>query len=240
MAYSASDLRKMAREALKGKWKTAILMTIIAAILGGMVVGRTSFDVRYETGQGMILETPWLVYGLMKDSIWVLILAVFSFVWAIVQLIIGAAVNLGISQFFMNLIRKEEAEVKTLFVHKNRVWFGLVLDFLVVLYTILWTFCLIVPGIMALFDYALIYYIANDHPEMTANQVIKASKEMMKGNRWRLFCLEISFIGWDLIGALTLGIGSFAIAPYKEATYACFYQDLCEKKKGMDEEFYEL
>ena len=73
-------------------------------------------------------------------------------------------------------------------------------------------------------------YIANDHPELTARQAIAASKKMMQGHKWRLFCLDLSFLGWTLVAALTLGIGSFALAPYYETAKACFYQDLLDKE----------
>ena len=69
-------------------------------------------------------------------------------------------------------------------------------------------------------------YIANDHPEMTAREALAASKEMMNGNKMKMLWFDLSFIGWALVAALTLGIGSFALAPYYETAKACFYQDL--------------
>ena len=61
---------------------------------------------------------------------------------------------------------------------------------------------------------------------MTAREAIAASKEMMRGNRWRLFCLGFSFIGWSLLCALTLGIGTLWLRPYEEAAHAAFYREV--------------
>ena len=61
---------------------------------------------------------------------------------------------------------------------------------------------------------------------LTASEAIAQSKAMMEGNRWRLFCLQFSFIGWSLLCALTLGIGNLALRPYEMAAYAAFYREI--------------
>ena len=60
---------------------------------------------------------------------------------------------------------------------------------------------------------------------------------MMAGNRWRLFCLQFSFIGWDILCALTLGIGNLALRPYRHAAEAVFYRELCGGTVPEDEEY---
>lgn len=69
-------------------------------------------------------------------------------------------------------------------------------------------------------------YILAEHPEFTASEAIDRSKQMMSGNRWRLFCMQFSFIGWDILSALTLGIGSLWVRPYKQAATAAFYREV--------------
>ena len=95
------------------------------------------------------------------------------------------------------------------------------------MYILLWSLLLIVPGIMATYSYAMTDYILAEHPELTASEAIAQSKAMMDGSRWRLFCLHLSFIGWDLLCALTLGLGNLALTPYKQVAEAAFYRDLC-------------
>ena len=83
---------------------------------------------------------------------------------------------------------------------------------------------------------ALVSILA-EHPELTAGEAIAQSKAMMAGNRWRLFCLQFSFIGWDILCALTLGIGNLALRPYRHAAEAAFYRELCGGTVPEDEEY---
>ena len=77
------------------------------------------------------------------------------------------------------------------------------------------------------FGIALFILGSAENPELTASEAIERSKQMMSGNRWRLFCLQFSFIGWDLLSALlTFGIGSLWITPYKQAATAAFYREI--------------
>ena len=74
--------------------------------------------------------------------------------------------------------------------------------------------------------YAMTYYILNDNPEMSANDAITRSREMMDGHKWQLFCLRFSFIGWYLLSALTFGILLIVVMPYMQAAEAEFYEKL--------------
>ena len=84
----------------------------------------------------------------------------------------------------------------------------------------------VIPGIIAVYKYSMAPYILMDHPEMTGGEAITASKNLMKGKKWKLFCVEFSFIGWCLLGALTFGIAYIWIGPYMQATMAAFYEDI--------------
>lgn len=72
-------------------------------------------------------------------------------------------------------------------------------------------------------------FILADNPQLSQSEARKASVEMMNGHKWRLFCLELSFIGWVLLSALTLGILLFWVTPYMHAAFAAFYEDLKSK-----------
>ena len=98
--------------------------------------------------------------------------------------------------------------------------------FLKTLYTLLWSMLFLVPGIIASYSYAMTAYILAENPDLSANEAISRSKEMMTGNRWRLFCLQISFSGWDILAALTMGIGNLWMTPYKQAATAAFYREV--------------
>ena len=95
------------------------------------------------------------------------------------------------------------------------------------LYVFAWSLLFIIPGIIAGYSYAMTRYILAERPELTAQEALEHSRTMMAGNRWRLFCLQLSFIGWDILAALTLGIGNLWLNPYKQAATAAFYRDVC-------------
>ena len=71
---------------------------------------------------------------------------------------------------------------------------------------------------------------------MTASEALKQSKQMMSGNRGRLFCLQLSFIGWDLLCSFTLGIGNLWLVPYKQAATAAFYREVSGTEYVASEE----
>ena len=99
----------------------------------------------------------------------------------------------------------------------------------------------IIPGVIASYSYAMTDYILTENPELTAKEAIEKSKDMMEGNRWRLFCLEISFFGWVILSLLTLGIGSLWLTPYKEASMAAFYREVSgTEKQCLEEEWLEI
>ena len=119
---------------------------------------------------------------------------------------------------------------------------GFMMQLLRSAYIFLWSLLLVFPGIYAAYGYAMTPYILLENPEMSANDAITKSKELMHGNRWRLFCLEISFIGWSFAALFTLGIGYLALKPYMEASFAAFYREIKAEKYGREEkkeEFYE-
>ena len=71
---------------------------------------------------------------------------------------------------------------------------------------------------------------------MGANDAITRSKELMKGNKWRLFCMEISFIGWMILSVFTFGIGDLWLTPYRAAAHAAFYRELVPLAQPVAEE----
>ena len=67
------------------------------------------------------------------------------------------------------------------------------------------------------------YFVHLDHPELTANQCITESRRLMDGYKWKLFCLDISFIGWAILGAFACGIGAYWVEIWMYTAHAEFY-----------------
>ena len=223
----AADFRAAARRALTGRWLLAVLTGLVAALLGG-ASGLMEFKVAASNGRvvgqvqlGMLtLNISPSLWGWMS-SVVILALAV-SFVWYV----LGSVIQLGYARFNLDLTGGADARLESLFDYFR--WFktAFCARFLTGLYILLWSLLLVIPGIVASYTYAMVPYILAEDPDMTANDAIAASKRMMEGNRWRLFCLEFSFIGWILLCAFTLGIGNLFLTPYRAAAKAAFYRDL--------------
>lgn len=97
---------------------------------------------------------------------------------------------------------------------------------LVYVYTALWTLLFIVPGIIKGLAYSLTPFIVKDNPQLSPNQAINLSMKMMKGHKFDLFYLYLSFIGWIFLAILTLGIGLLWVIPYMQTSMAAFYLDV--------------
>lgn len=92
------------------------------------------------------------------------------------------------------------------------------------LYTALWTLLFIVPGIIKSYEYRMIPYILAENPDMDRREAFQLSKDMMQGEKWNAFVLDLSFIGWAILSGITLGIvGIFWTNPYVYATNAELY-----------------
>jgi uncharacterized membrane protein len=154
----------------------------------------------------------------------------------IAQLIITGPFMLGLIIFVMNISKNEKAEISQVFDGFKNFWKSLATYLLMVLFIFLWSLLLIVPGIIAGFSYAMIFFILAENPKMKPMDILRTSKKMMRGNKWKLFCLSWRFFGWGLLCLLTAGIGFLWLIPYMNVTFAKFYEDIKknpapEKKK---------
>lgn len=253
----AADFRKIARNSLRGKWPLAILTGFIASLMGASVIssGTGSSSSDNDSFDTLIQEFQktevWLEYRSILTTVLVIIL-----VWIIVCIIVGGAGRLGYAIFNLKLVDNKEASVSDLFSQFHRLGAGFCMNFLIGLYTYLWSLLFVIPGIIKQYSYAMTPYILAENPDLTAGEAITKSRYLMDGNKWRLFCLEVSFIGWELLclgptliaivvitsnaieseNILTMlwiipwfipaMIGSLFLNPYVEATYAAFYRDI--------------
>ena len=103
---------------------------------------------------------------------------------------------------------------------------NLLIGLMTAIFTALWSLLLIVPGIVKAYSYSMVYYIKADHPEYDWRQCIAESQAMMNGHKMDLFILDLSFIGWMIVGSLCLGVGTLWVSAYMEAARAHFYESI--------------
>lgn len=237
----ASDFRRIARESLKGKWGLALGTGLVAALLGG-TIGSGGASVNLNSGNVQRHFSPGELESFFYSDTFrhllpiIFIIGAIAVVWCLVMLVLGGAVSLGYAKFNLHLVDGQPPRFDDLFSEFHRIWPAFCLGFLMGLFTFLWSLLFIIPGILAAYSYAMAPYILAENPDMTAREAIAASKEMMRGNRWRLFCLGFSFIGWSMLCILTLGIGSLWLRPYEEAAHAAFYRKVSGTRQSFASE----
>lgn len=146
--------------------------------------------------------------------------------FSLVSLIITGPFALGFSIFALALSRNQEAKFAQLFDGFNIFWKAIGTYLLMVLFTILWSLLLIIPGIIAALSYSMTFFILAENQNIRAIEAIDKSKNMMYGYKWKFFLLGLRFIGWALLCILTAGVGFLWLIPYMKVSYAKFYDDI--------------
>ena len=194
---SCRNLRALGRDALSGKWQLGVLGTLLYMALTIIPV--------------MILN---VLFGSVNDP---------SAISRLYNILISGPMTLGYAMFSISIFRKRETSPAEVFYGFERFGKALGLYIVMSIFIILWSLLLIVPGIIAALRYSMSFYIMADNPDMGIMDALAESKRMMQGNKWKLFCLYLSFIGWALLCILTLGIGTLWFMPYVEVTLIAFY-----------------
>ena len=95
------------------------------------------------------------------------------------------------------------------------------------LFTVLWGLLFIIPGIIKAYEYSMIPYLLSENPDMDMQQAFDESRRMTYGQKWQIFVLDLSFIGWNILSSFTLGLlGIFFVSPYMCLTKAGLYRRL--------------
>jgi len=140
-------------------------------------------------------------------------------------LLLSGPLAVGLNMHCLRRWRGEEASLDQAFtdafsdyghVLGGTLWMGL--------FTFLWSLLFVIPGIVKAFSYAMTPYLLGDCKQVSATDALKLSVKMMRGHKWELFTLELSFLGWHLLNALTCGIlGVFYVGPYRNMALAGYY-----------------
>ncbi len=221
------NIRATARQKLSGNWPLSIGVAAIAALLGGLIAGPSFLpDVtrKLEANPGYSYDMDPRLLGTLLGitlsfSIGILLLSLAIF-------LISGTIQLGYARFLLKQHDEKDIAFNDLFSQFYRFGQGFSQKFLRSLYTFLWLLLFIVPGIIKSYGYAMTPFIMVDHPELSASEAIRRSQELMYGHKWDLFVLNLTFLGWDILCAITMNIGHIILNPYKNAAHAVFYRQL--------------
>ena len=209
----------MARRNLEGTWGISVGVALVAALLGGLIVG-TGSNINFNFNEDTVRNLP--------PIFWTVLLPLVSLagLLGIVSFILGGTVELGYAKFLLKQYDRKQLQFSDLFSQFERFGTGFAQKFLRTLFTVLWSLLFIIPGIVKGLSYAMTPFILEEHPEITASEAIKASMRLMDGHKMDLFILGLTFIGWQILACLTMGIGFLFLNPYMNAAYAAFYRSI--------------
>ena len=210
------EFRAAAREALCGNWFVAVVAYVIVTIFsgGGLTLEMNSEEM-YAIAGSVNVPTELL-----------LVLLGTTFLIALFSLILSSLVTVGYAQFNIDLIDGEKPRIATLFTKWRQIGKAIVASLFVFFRVFLGMIFFLIPGIVAAYSHAMVYHILAENPDMTVREAMAESRRIMKGNKFRFFRLQFSFIGWYLLVAITFGIAGLWVMPYEQAAIASFYREI--------------
>ena len=144
-------------------------------------------------------------------------------VGSIATLVITPTFTLATIAIYLNMAAGQKPAVGDVFSKFDQFWPAFKVNFLVGLFTALWSLLFYIPGIIKGLSYSQATYILAENPGIGAREAINRSKAMMDGHKMDLFVLNLSFIGWYLLCGITFGIAAIWVIPYVNATMTNFY-----------------
>lgn len=176
----------------------------------------------------------WLHVGM--NFLYALIIGALSATF-IGTLIIGGPISVGMMEFYKRADKNDNPSFENIGYGFNNFTNAMVGFILSTIFIMLWSLLLVIPGIIKSYAYAMTFYLINKDSSLSGQDAIKLSQKMMKGYKWKLFVLKLSFIGWILLDMLTCGIlGVFYVTPYMQQTTYNFYDMVYEAYNGNAQE----
>jgi uncharacterized membrane protein len=231
---TSKNLRALGRMSLKGKWGLAVggtvimgLMSVVPSIILNLIFGGEDLSSGFSSLYSILITGPLaLGYAMFGISIFrgleatvaevfygferflkslglYLLMNLFIILWAFPAMIGAIVVAAALGSNFDSIIYGSGAGTIVL--------------------AILFLIILCIPAYIAYYRYCMSFYILADHPEIGPLEAIRRSKTMMKGNKWKFFCLQLSFIGWVILSFFTFCILLLWITPYMEVSVVAFY-----------------
>ena len=260
MMWTRKELKERAKEALKRNYWKIVLVSLIGMLIGGGLgssgisgggsdihdmasdnvkehfTEHENDDVDWEGAEAVLDDIQMDIRP--QDIVAVAFTVIVVLIVAAIVLAIGIAldvlllnpVQVGINRFMVKSLDDTAriAEVGYTFDHNYKN--GVKVMFFKDLYVVLWSLLFIVPGIYKAYQYRMVPYILGENPDMTYQEVLQRSKDMMDGHKWDAFVLDLSFILWHMLGGITCGLAEiFYVAPYVNLTDAALYSRLSRK-----------
>ncbi len=237
--WSREELKTKAKTVLNlNYWKTVLVGLVLMLVTGGASGSSSGSGYRnyrennsYTYSRNYLDTSTILVYLGVFLSIFMII---FLISWGL-KIFAWSPIEVGCQRFFIDTLKAPGNLNQMGFAFKTFYMNIVKIQFLRYLFIGLWSLLLIVPGIIKSYEYRMIPYLLAEHPGMSSKEAFERSREMMDGEKWNTFVLDLSFIGWNLLSACTCGIlGVFYVNPYYYSTCVQLYDALKQKNPQYD------
>ena len=231
--WTITELKEWGKASFRANYWKCVLGAFLLSLFTGAANAAGN---RAGAGSGDVSELEQQIGSLMEGdpaaAVFVVLFILAAVVMAIgigvvIKIFLTNPLRVGCLHFFVRNTETPPVELDSIGLGFKNYRNTFVTLLLTDLYLFLWSLLLFIPGIIKSYSYRLVPYILAEHPEMSPGEIITCSREMMDGNKAQAFWLDLSFIGWDLLSILTLGIlNLFWTHPYKESTNAALYLTL--------------
>ena len=221
MMWNRAELKMRGNMAFKKNYVSAVVVALLMGIFG-TVSGESSARRVSENSDiysGNLFNVG-MITGLLAGIATVVILIVL-----VAKVFVGNLLKMGGYRFFI-LNQTAQPGIGTLLDgFRSGHYVNIVLTrFLRDLFTALWSLLLVVPGIVKHYEYLMVPYIIAENPAMDYKEAFQISKQMMDGEKMEAFIMDLSFLGWYLLSAVTCGLlAIFYVNPYVQASFAEMY-----------------
>ncbi len=220
--WNRKELKERGKAAFTANYWRCVLAALILTFITGSATYISSSGRGHQSSselpQQMSNLPPWAIAAIAGVSIIVIL------IFILVKIFIFNPLEVGCHKFFIDNCSIPTTSLSTIkkgFENFGKVFVTL---FLRDLFLVLWTLLFIVPGLIKAYSYRMVPYILAEEPDLEPMEVINRSKEMMNGNKWAAFVLDLSFIGWFLLSLVTCGLVDVLwTSPYKKSTDAELY-----------------
>jgi len=223
--WTRKMIKTRAKEVLKISYWKAFLVSLVIALVGG-TSGR-SYSWKYgDEHTGNISGT---YSGSLSDVLPYIpfFVGVFLLVMVLVlsfRIFLGYPLEVGGRRYFIQSARNNFDMNNLGFAFEKLKYFGVIKGMLWRAFVnFLWFLVLIIPGIIKYYAYRMVPYILADNPQLDHKRALELSSRMTDGQKFSIFVLDISFIGWYLLGMLAFMVGILFVLPYQNATEAELY-----------------
>ncbi len=237
--WTRSELKQRGKLAFKANYWKCVLVSLILVILTGASSGGSAAGNSDEEGNSLMnaLQTASQQTGISVGAIVGIVFGVIGVAFVIglvISILVKNPFIVGCRSFYLNN-SDAPANFGQIAAGFSKFGYGRVIltMFLHDLLIGIGFFLLIIPGIILTYSYRLVPYILAENPEISGMDALKKSADMMRGQKWNAFVLDLSFIGWMLLAIITCGIvGIFYVDPYMHATDAELYKAIRDHYNG--------